>query len=203
MNFEPKVEAGRAEQVRLFIAITLPDEVRVELRKVQRELKEVWPAHGATWTRPENMHLTLRFLGNVESSQIPELSAKLKTSLTGFGELPLVCERLGCFPDLRYPRVIWSWVHDEAGQLRKLFHQIDEAVSQFAERPAEKVFTGHITLARPKQITRPEAERLARFVEGAVRRGFGQWTVQSVSLIQSQLSPTGATHTELCRAALQ
>lgn len=148
------------------------------------------------------MHLTLRFLGNVVSSQIPELSAKLKTSLTGFGELHLVCERLGCFPDLRYPRVIWSWVHDEAGQLTKLFHQIDEAVSPFAEQPAEKVFTGHITLARPKQIKRPDAERLARFVEGAVKRQFGNWTAESVSLIQSQLGQTGATHTELSSAAL-
>jgi 2'-5' RNA ligase len=149
------------------------------------------------------MHLTLRFLGNIPTTEFPRLTEKLCESVTAFGELPLTCERLGCFPDLRYPRVVWAWVHDEADALTKLFHRIDEAVSEFAEKPAEKRFTGHITLARLKQIKRPDAERLAQSVEGAVKRQFGKWTAKSVSLIQSHLSQTGATYTELCSAALR
>jgi 2'-5' RNA ligase len=203
LSLEPEVGGAESNHARLFIAIHLPDAVRMELRRVQEELKEHLPRHGAAWTRPESMHLTLRFLGNVPTTDIARLTDKLCETVTAFGELPLTCERLGCFPDLRYPRVVWAWVHDEADALTRLFHRIDETVSQFAEKPAEKRFTGHITLARLKQIKRPDTERLAQFVEGAVKRQFGKWTAKSVSLIQSQLGQTGATYTELCSAALR
>jgi len=149
------------------------------------------------------MHLTLRFLGNVTVTQIPKLSDRLRAAVASSGELKLTCERLGCFPDLRHPRVVWAWVHDETNALEKLFHRIDEAVSEFAEKPAEQRFTGHITLARLKQIKRPEAECLARFIEGATKRRFGEWTAQSVSLIQSHLRQAGANYTELCGAGLR
>jgi RNA 2',3'-cyclic 3'-phosphodiesterase len=199
---EPKVETGEAERLRLFIAITVPDEVRAELRKVQGELKTLLPRHPAAWTRPESMHLTLRFLGNVESARVPELSQRLSAVLTGFGELNLICERLGCFPDLRFPRVIWAWVHDIAERLSPLQRRIEEAVSEFAGKPAEAGFVGHVTLARPKQIKRPGAERLARFIEGTVNRRFGQWSASDVSLIQSKLSQAGVNYTEVCRVKL-
>jgi len=188
---------------RLFIALAVPDEVRASLRKVQGELQDILPPRAAAWTRPDGLHLTLRFLGNVEVTRVSELSQRLGAALVGFGEFELVCERLGCFPDLRFPRVVWAWVHDDADRLVKLHRRIDEAVAGFAEKPAENNFTGHITLARCKQIKRPEAERLARFVEGAVHRGFGEWPAQSVSLIQSHLGQTGATYTERSCATLR
>ena len=203
MSQEPEVGGAESNHARLFIAIQLPDAVRTELQRVQGELKQHLPRHGAAWARPESMHLTLRFLGNVPTTEIARLSDKLCEAVAAFGELPLTCERLGCFPDLRHPRVVWAWVHDEADALTKLVHRIDEAVSEFAEKPAEKRFTGHITLARLKQIKRPDAERLAQLVESAVKRQFGKWTLESVSLIQSNLSPVGATYTELRKPALR
>jgi 2'-5' RNA ligase len=199
---ESNVAAGAVTQVRLFVAISLPEEVRWELDKVQGELKTLLPRLAATWTKPAGMHLTLRFLGNVPFERVPELSQRLSVALAGFGGLDLICERLGCFPDLRYPRVMWAGIHDEASRLILLFHRIDEAVSAFAEKPAEQRFTGHVTLARLKQISRPDAGRLARFVEGAAQRQYGRWTAKAVALIQSNLSQTGATYTELGCAAL-
>jgi len=200
---QPEVGGAESNHARLFIAVHLPDAVRTELRRVQGELKEHLPRHGAAWARPESMHLTLRFLGNVPTTEIARLSDKLCEAVAAFGELPLACERLGCFPDLRLPRVVWAWVHDETDALTRLFHLVDKAVSEFAEKATEKRFTGHITLARLKQTKRPDAERLAQFVEGAVNRQFGKWTAESVSLIQSQLSQAEASYTELCRAALR
>ena len=145
----------------------------------------------------------MRFLGDVASAQIPQISSNLSAAVAGFGELALKCERLGCFPDLRYPRVVWAWVHDDADRLLNLYRRIDEAVSDFAEKPAEEKFTGHITLARPKQIKRADAERLAQFVKGAVGRRFGDWTAPSASLIQSNLNQSGTTYTELCCVTLR
>jgi len=186
----------------LFIALNLPDDVRAALRTVQDELREIVLGKSVAWTRPEAMHLTLRFLGNVDAARVPGLSQRLHAALAGFGGCNLVCERLGCFPDLRYPRVVWAGVTGQADALTRLFHRVNEAVSAFAERPAGKRFTGHVTLARLKQIQRPDAERLATFITGAAQREFGDWTARSVSLMQSQLTQTGAIHTELGRAAL-
>jgi 2'-5' RNA ligase len=195
LSLEPKVS-------RLFIAIESPDAVRATLMALQRELKLFLPRNSTAWTKPENMHLTLRFLGNVESTRISGLAQKLAAALAGFGEFDLVCERLGCFPDLRGPRVAWAWVHDEGECLGKLRRQVDEAVKVFAGQPAEESFVGHITLARPKHIKRPDAERLAQFVKRAATRRFGHWRVSSVVLLNSQLSPTGRSYRQLYRANL-
>jgi RNA 2',3'-cyclic 3'-phosphodiesterase len=203
LSLESKGGEGIGGHARLFVAIPVPVGVRVALQQVQSELKEILPRSAAAWARLDGMHLTLRFLGNVAVTQIPGLSDRLRAAVAEVDELTLVCERLGCFPDLRYPRVVWAWVHDEADALARLFQRVDDAVSEFAEQPAEKRFTGHITLARLKQIKRPDAEQLAAFINGAVQREFGHWTAKSVSLIQSQLNQAGATYTELCCANLR
>jgi 2'-5' RNA ligase len=187
---------------RTFVAIAIPDEVRAKLVATQHELQDVLPRMAAAWSKSDNMHLTLRFLGNVPGSRVLELTDQLCAALTGFGELELICERLGCFPDLRFPRVVWAWVHDEAERLPQLQLQIDAAVRGFAEQPAESRFVGHITLARPKQIKRPEAERLAQFVAGAVGRTFGRWQAKEVLLLRSELSAAGSKYVELARFPL-
>jgi RNA 2',3'-cyclic 3'-phosphodiesterase len=196
LSLEPKIS-------RLFVAIDPPDAVRTRLIALQRELKLVLPRNSTAWTKPEGMHLTLRFLGNVESVRIAELSEQLGAGLAGFGEFDVSCERLGCFPDARHPRVVWAWVHDADERMAQLRGRVDEAVRVFAEKPAEARYVGHITLARPKQITRPDAERLSQFVERAATRRFGAWRVASVALIRSQLSAAGASYAELSRANLR
>ena len=148
------------------------------------------------------MHLTLRFLGNIAPASILALNKRLRIALTGFDGLDLICERLGCFPDLRYPRVVWAWVHDANERLQQLHRCIDEAVREFAEKPAETRFVGHITLARPKQIKRPDAGRLAHFVEDAASQHFGSWLAKEVVLMRSELSPGGSKYHELARIEL-
>jgi len=192
LNVEPKA-------VRAFIALRVPDAVLGRLVEVQRELKSLLPPKSTAWTKPDNLHLTLRFLGNVSPTKVPELETRLREALSSFGNLDLICERLGCFPDLRYPRVVWAWVHDANERLQPLHRCLDEAVREFAEKPAEARFVGHITLARPKQIKRPDAEKLARFIEGAVNRSFGGWSANEILVMQSELSPGGSKYHELAR----
>jgi RNA 2',3'-cyclic 3'-phosphodiesterase len=191
-----------SKAVRAFVAIPVPGEVLARLAEVQRELKALLPRHSTAWTKPENMHLTLCFLGDLAPPAIPVLGNQLQAALAGFGELGLICERLGCFPDLRYPRVVWAWVHDANERLQHLQQRIDAAVREFTEKPADARFVGHITLARPKQIKRTDAESLRRFVDGAVSRDFGNWPARDVVLMRSELSPAGSTYSELARASL-
>jgi 2'-5' RNA ligase len=187
---------------RLFIALALPAVVKLELARVQRELRDVLPPHAASWTKPDSMHLTLRFLGDVDVGRVSELEQSFRAAVTGFGELDLLCERLGCFPGLRFPRVVWAWVHDPEEKLLVLAQRVNEAVAPFAERPAENELTGHITLARHKQIKRAGSEPLAKFVEGAATRRFGQWRASEVELIRSELLPLGSRYTTLATVSL-
>jgi 2'-5' RNA ligase len=183
----------------MFVAIGLPDEVKATLREVQQELKTVVPTASTAWTRPEAMHLTLRFLGDVEASRVADLERSLGASLAGFGAIDVVCERLGAFPDLRFPRVVWAGASDAEAQLTRLHEVIDVAVDDFTPTSAEAKFVGHVTIARPKRIRRPDAERIARFVEAAAERRFGAWRAGEVELIRSEPSPTGSRYTTLAR----
>ena len=186
-----------SKTIRVFVAVQLPGFVRDALRAVQSELMATLPRDSAAWTRPANMHLTLRFLGAVDSTKLSNLSQSLRAAVAGFGPSNLICERLGCFPDLRFPRVVWAWVHDGCERLNELHQRVDAAVASFATKPAEARLVGHVTLARPKQIKRPDAERLAEFVKRAVDREFGRWRCQEVALMQSELLPAGSRYTTL------
>lgn len=194
----PESTVTSEQKLRLFVAIPVPAEVKESLREAQVKLKTVLSAGSTAWTKPENMHLTLRFLGDLATASVPEISRRLRESLSGFGALQLICERLGCFPHPRYPRVVWAWVHDEPGErLAELHRRVDGAVAAFAEKPAEAHFVGHITLARPKQIKRAGAEKLVGFLNEAVTIRFGTWRAEAVELIQSELSAQGSRYTTL------
>ncbi len=188
--------------LRLFVAVALPADVKAALCDLQRELKKVLPPFSVAWTRPEGMHLTLRFLGSVGESHVPELERSLRGRLEGFGPLDLVCERVGCFPDRRFPRVVWAGVHDAAGRLPKVHELVNQAAEGFAEKPAEPHFVGHATVGRPKHVRRPDAAALARFVDASIRRRFGAWRCGEIELVRSDPSPTGSRYTTIATIAL-
>jgi RNA 2',3'-cyclic 3'-phosphodiesterase len=189
--------SGEAQVQRLFVAVTVPEEVKDQIVVARDELRGKLSPTAASWTRPANMHLTLRFLGGVEQSGIESLKTSLAQALSGFGPIPLICERLGCFPDLRYPRVVWAWVYDVAERLTRLHQRVADATAGFTREPAESRFVGHITLARLRQSKRPQAEIIASFVNVAVGRKFGAWTASQVELIRSEVLPGGSRYTTL------
>jgi 2'-5' RNA ligase len=190
------------ERLRLFIAVTIPEEVKAKMEAAQAELRHVLPERGVRWARREQFHLTLRFLGDVDAPRVETLGDYLRAACQGFSPLQLRAKGVGFFPDQRFPRVAWVGVNDQADQLPRL-HQAVEAASQnfTAEAPGER-FTGHVTLARIKGIRRPEAEALGQVAAGMAERLFGQWTTYKVELMRSELSPKGARHTPLATIAL-
>lgn len=195
-NIPPEVPA--AKNLRLFVALPVPAQVKGALQEMQTRLETVLPRGSTAWTKPDNMHLTLRFLGEVAVERVPELRRRLREALTGCRALDLICERLGCFPEPRYPRVIWAWVHDQPHEcLLRLQQTIDSAVAEIVVAPAEARFVGHVTLARPKQIKRSDAEKLGQFLEAASTTRFGVWHADAVELIRSELSPQGSRYTTL------
>lgn len=200
-SFE-NASARKPETWRLFIAIRLPDGVKDELEKVQRELRHGLPQKAVRWTTRERFHLTLKFLGNVDAEKIPGLIDALREVCVSCPPLNLRAERIGFFPDIRFPRVIWAWVHDDKELLPKLQALIEAAVVGFTAEKAEEKFTGHVTLGRAKGIKRPEAEILGKLALGMVDHLFGEWTAENIELIRSELSSAGSRYTTLSEIPL-
>jgi 2'-5' RNA ligase len=191
-----------SDRFRLFIALAIPEAVKAKMEEAQAELRRTLPEHGVRWTRREQLHLTLKFLGDVDAARVEALGEAIRAACRGFGTLHLRAERVGFFPDLRYPRVVWAGVQDQAERLPRLQQAVDAATRDFTTEQKEERFTGHVTLARIKAIRRPEAAALAKAAAARTEMVFGQWTAGHVELMRSVLSPQGASHSSLAVVAL-
>jgi RNA 2',3'-cyclic 3'-phosphodiesterase len=195
-------ESGNCDVWRLFIAIPLPEEVKDAIQLAQAELRRAVPAKCVRWTGREQFHLTLQFLGNVAAARVEALADSVRSACGNFPALRLRAERIGFFPDMRFPRVIWAWVHDGEQRLPALQRAIETATRDFTGEKAENKFTGHVTLGRAKGIKRPQAEILAKLASSMTGRFFGEWTADKVELIRSELSSEGARYAVVDTATL-
>lgn len=194
--------AGVGERWRLFIAVAAPEAVKVEIEKAQAEMSRALREARITWTRPEQFHLTLKFLGDVEALRVEPLTEALREACRGFGALNLRGEGVGCFPNLRRPRVIWVGVRDELEQLSTLADKIETTVSGFTLEEREERFSGHITLGRIKELYHSENGKLGQMAQDMARRSFGQWRADTMDIMRSELLPQGPRYTELFRIPL-
>lgn len=194
--------ADIGERWRLFIAVNSPDTIKAEIEKAQAEMRRALCEARITWTRREQFHLTLKFLGDVEAQRVESLAEALRGACRGIGALNLRGEGVGCFPDLRYPRVLWVGVRDGQEQLSRLVQSIETAVADFTSEKREERFSGHITLGRIKDMKRPQAEELARLVQTRLQQPFGQWRADTLEIIRSELTPQGPRYTELVKIPL-
>ena len=195
-------DAPTPETHRLFIAVTVPEEVKTEIEKTQATLRRALPKEGVRWTKREQFHLTLKFLGNVDAQRVEPLTDAVRAACQGFAALELRAERVGFFPDLRSPRVVWAGVSDRQDQLPLLQRAIETAMRDFTAEESKEQFTGHVTLGRIKGLRRSEAEALAGIASGLATRLFGTWIADRVELIRSQLSPNGAQYSTLAAIPL-
>ncbi len=191
-----------SERYRLFVAVTVPDDVKAKLEAAQSDLRRVLPDRNIRWARREQFHLTLRFLGGVEAARVEPLTEAIRAACLGFGALHLRAEQIGCFPERGHPRVVWVGVRDQAEQLPRLQQVVEAATQGFTAEPREGRFTGHLTLARIKAIKRPEAEALGQAAPGMADRVFGHWAAYQIELMRSELLPQGARHSILASIAL-
>jgi len=187
-------EADKPEHLRLFIAIQMPEHIKVELAAVQAELRRLLPGRGVTWTKSEQFHLTLKFLGQVEGQRVAALSQQLRITCQEFSPLHLRAEGVGAFPDLRFPRVIWVGLNDNAGSLAQLQAAIEVVSRDFVSVPGGERFSGHATLGRAKRLHRLETQVLSDWLARQAERSFGKWTAAAVELMRSELSSAGAQH---------
>jgi 2'-5' RNA ligase len=194
---EAMTNKNPAEAFRLFVAIALPEPVRDEILRVQGELQPLLPREAARWSRPDQFHMTLRFLGNVQAEAVQGLKQSVEAVCRNASPLALSAKGVGFFPNPRSPRVIWVGIHDASGRLVDLQQRLEMAVSPFSPEPGETNFTGHVTLGRLKRPGPGEVRALAARAQSIAAQMFGNWTAQEVEIIRSELSTPGARYTLL------
>ena len=185
------------EKLRLFVAIPMPEAVRNEIIGIQQEMRQLVSRDAVRWTKPEQFHLTLRFLGDVPVERVAALQEAVNAVCAGAPALRLRAQGVGFFPNAQSPRVLWAGVNEDEERLADLQERIEGAVQPFAENPRPEKFAGHVTIGRVKFLKRPEIEKLAAHAKAVQDLLFGEWTAPEIQLIRSDLLPAGASHTVL------
>ena len=184
------------EPLRLFVAIDLPEAVRDSLRRLQAELRR-HDLPGLRWTRPEGVHLTLKFLGETPASAVPAIEGALARAVTGAAPLRLALGAPGTFGNRRGPRVLWVDVEGDLLPLQRLQSAVERELAAAGFPPEQRAFSPHLTLARVSQPPPPGlAERLSRALEAAATQR-GEFPATEVVLMRSQLQPGGAVYSRV------
>jgi len=183
--------------MRVFVAISPPHPIQEHLDAIQRKLRTRLHDNALRWTQPAGVHLTLAFLGNVDDQRIDPLVADLRAACQAAVSMNLALGRLGAFPDLLRPRVIWVGLTGDLATLATLQDNVRRATAPYAERPEDKPFHPHLTLARLRPDTRG-LRGLAEALEAisSVPRSSG-WTADELHLFRSELRPQGPLYTSL------
>ena len=186
--------------MRAFLAIEIPAAIRTLLGETIRELARL-PVE-AGWVKPGNIHLTLKFLGDVPESSQSQIAKAMQEAVKGIPPFRLDLEGLGAFPNARRPRVLWAGLAGQAGQAavaHQLQSRLEERLAAAGFPREEKSFKPHLTLARIKSIADPR--HLAKGL-AAYRLPPASFLVERIVLFESVLHPTGARYTELAEARL-
>jgi 2'-5' RNA ligase len=187
------------KKLRLFVAIELPAEVKENLATAQQELAAM-AGDQVHWTPPEQIHLTLLFLGGVASSKLPALQNSFTTVCASGKSLALRAEGFGCFPNARSPSVLWCGVSGDTTPLEQFQKRLSEALAPWCEKIESRPFQPHLTIGRVRE--RGRLGKLAQALVAKERAFFGEWQARNCSLMQSHLSPHGALHSELQKCPL-
>ncbi len=178
--------------IRCFLAIDLPEDLRPQLALVQGELKKAQA--DVKWVPPGNIHITLKFFGNVTDAEIPTIVAAAREVAGQQAPLTLKLTGAGAFPNTRSPRVVWLGLSGDMLPLTQFFHRLEKAFAALDYPPETRAFNPHLTLGR---VRSPEGRaQLSRAIEKLVV-DWPPFVVREIILFQSVLSPKGSTYTPL------
>ena len=190
-------ENQKNEKIRAFIAITLPEKVISHLKNLQTHLKTY--KLKASWPKASNIHLTLKFLGDIPVSKIQTINDSMHEAILEFRRknkrLSLSSGGIGVFPSVKKPRIIWSGIKGQISRLELMHSLLDKHLEKAGFKKEKKRFSPHITICRLKQ---PISEkRMTRILENHSNIKPDTFLVNSIILFKSQLLSSGAVHIKL------
>ena len=191
------------EQVRCFIAIELPDEIKDGLKHLQAQLKSGRQT-SVKWVDPYSIHLTLKFLGSVDVDKITPITAAMEEAVLGVSPFRLEVKDLGVFPNLRRVQVVWVGVSGEVDKLAHLQQRLESNLAGLGFAPEGRRFTPHLTLARLRdRASLDEREGLGQLIAGTKFEPVYSFRVESINLMRSQLTREGAIYSRISLVKLK
>ncbi|MFZ5912254.1 MAG: RNA 2',3'-cyclic phosphodiesterase [Chloroflexota bacterium] len=189
--------------LRAFIAIEIPSPIQQAIEKNTARLRSALDSNLVRWTPTSNIHLTLKFLGDVSPTTIEMLTQLLTVEASQYTCFEMQFGGLGTFPSPRRPRVIWIGIQAPAA-LEALQHGIEAATARMGYPTENRPFSPHLTIGRVKQTTGPaDAQKIRVALEGTNIGALGNGKVEAVHLFKSDLKPTGSVYTRLFSAPLK
>lgn len=189
---------GTKEEWRVFCAVELPDTVRVRLEEHILRLRKEVPDAAASWSRVENIHLTLKFFGSVEVKRIEKISAAAERVVKQFSTFQIGVGGTGVFPRPSRPQVLWIGVSDPSGRLSALQERFENECAAEGFAKEDRAYRPHLTIAR---LRKPEAS----LANTHLKMQFETIEVELKELVvfRSELSPKGSKYTVISAADLR
>ena len=187
------------DRIRTFVAVEISPAVRGRAGDLVNRLR----ASGvkASWTRPENMHLTLQFLGDTDETLLPDVCRRVQEAAAGFSPFTLTFGRAGAFPSARRPRTLWLGVTEGLEPIRDLQAAIEKSLRKLGFRGEHRQYQPHLTLGRVREGGPPAA--LAELIAANSDFDAGACEIDEVLVFSSQLEPAGPIYGVLGRAPLR
>lgn len=182
--------------VRAFLAIPLATPLQNTIASVQQDLSGTLP--GVRWTRPETIHLTLRFFGTSSADDLEKIRASMLSVTLSENPFQVDVAGLGAFPDRHRPRVLWLGLIPQE-PLLSLFRSCEQELGRNGVTAEARPFAPHLTIGR----SRERGPDLSRLLSAYAGRVFGQLPVEQLVLFESRLHPGGAEHIPLFTAPLR
>ena len=187
------------ESVRSFVAVPLPETIQASIFAAAQELARALPQAGIKWSRKvENLHITVKFLGQIEEEKLTALADDLARTLAPLPRFPLALRGMGAFPSPRKANVVWAGVEDVGRGLAAVAQAVEGVGERFGVAREPRTFTGHVTVGRAKG----RGVDARRALDGFADRAFGATTVEAVHVYESRLGGEGSTYVLRSRAAL-
>ena len=200
VDFRPRLSENRAvnEPLRTFIAIELDESIRHAIADIQDRLKRDRAARLVRWVTPANIHITLKFLGDVDADQMPALQNAIADACKGTPPFSLSLAGLGAFPNTRRPNNIWVGAAGQIDVAAQLAQKIDDVCVAFGVARENRPFTVHLTLGRVKKDVPPgERTSIGAMLDAAKIETLGELRVDHISVMKSELRPGGSVYTRL------
>ncbi len=187
-----------SQTIRSFIAFELPEAVISLLGKVQQELKSL--RLKVRWVRPENIHLTLKFLGNINPGDIENIGGAMSDAAGDCAPFTLTVGGIGFFPGIKRPRIIWVGLGGEIQVLLNLQRNLEDRLATVGFPKEKRSFKAHLTIGRIRQAVNPS--KIGQAIQEYSDSGNQKFTADRVILFKSDLKPSGAEYLQLKQVGL-
>jgi len=188
--------------MRTFIAIELPQQIKTDLAKLQEQLKQ--SNADVKWVKPANIHLTLKFLGEIDEQQLNKIKQVIEENAAEKNTFKIRISSLGAFPHISSPRVIWVGLDSGDKETKEIAAALEEKIEKIGIPKEGRVFSSHITIGRVRSPKNKESlVKLLNKLAGNLTAENLEFSVNKITLFKSNLSPKGPTYEVLHQANLR